>query len=372
MEVKFLDLKYHNEAIEDALVDAATRVVRSGWYLLGGELASFEEEFSDWVGCDHTIGVSSGLAALRLVLEAWVVEGKLELGDRVGVPSNTYIASVLAISAAGLKPVLLEPNEGTFNLCESCLDTPEASDLKALLVVHLYGRIVPMDKLMPICRERGILVLEDVAQAHGTFVGGRMAGSWGDAAGFSFYPGKNMGALGDAGAVCCSSEETAKVVRALRNYGSHKKYENLYRGGNDRMDEIQAAMLKVKLKHIGDMTVARRSVARRYMEGINHSAVKLPGLPASCSEHAWHLFVVRVGLGQREDFVEHLKENGVGTLIHYPIPPHRQVAYAGLFEGVSLPIAEAMAEDVVSLPISPVLTSEEVEHVINAVNTWER
>lgn len=322
--ISFLDLKAINAQYQDELVAAATRVIDSGWYIQGTEVKGFEEEFADYCGSKYCIGVANGLDALSLTLRAWKEMGKLKEGDEVIVPANTYIASILAITENRLKPVLVEPDEATCNLCLEKTAAAITPNTKAIVAVHLYGQICPMPELMELAEEHALLVLEDAAQAHGASIGERKAGSWGHAAGFSFYPGKNLGALGDAGAVTTDNEELAKTIRALGNYGSHKKYENLYQGVNSRLDEIQAAMLRVKLRHLDEEIKCRRKVAEYYLTNIDNPNIQLPTV-ADRETHVWHLFVVRSG--QRDVLQQQLAEQGVQTLIHYLVPPHQQKAY---------------------------------------------
>lgn len=368
--VPFLDLKAINSQYRDELVAAATRVIDSGWYIQGSEVKAFEQEFADYCGSKHCIGVANGLDALALTLRAWKEMGKLKEGDEVIVPANTYIASILAITENRLKPVLLEPDEATFNLCPEKTAAAITPSTKAIVAVHLYGQISPMPELTQLADEHGLLVLEDAAQAHGASINGRRAGSWGHAAGFSFYPGKNLGALGDAGAVTTDDDNLAETIRAVGNYGSHKKYENLYQGENSRLDELQAAILRVKLRHLNKETAHRRRVASAYLKGINNPAVVLP-LTSSAShkifnEHVWHLFVIKTE--QREALQQHLEKEGIKTLIHYPIPPHQQPAYGG-WSVQSYPVTERIHNEVLSLPMGPTLDEGDVEAVIKAVNS---
>ncbi len=366
--IPFLDIKAINSRYRDDLVEAARRVIDSGWYVLGNEVKAFESEFNSWCKTNHTIGISNGLAALRLVFEAWIEQGKLERGDSVIVPANTYIASVLAITAAGLKPVLVEPDEDTYNLSLKGVRSAMTSEIKAVLVVHLYGRIAPMDQLAPFCSENNLLLLEDAAQSHGAAIAGKACGVWGDAAGFSFYPGKNLGALGDGGAITCQDEEFAKLIKALRNYGSHRKYENIYQGSNERLDEMQAAMLRVKLQYLNEDSNLRRDIADQYCRQISNDKIRLPIIPADRDEHVWHLFVVRSKM--RDEFIEHMSKNGVQCMIHYPIAPHKQLAYQTEFASLSFPLTERIHEEVVSLPISPTISKDEVNTVVAAVNSF--
>lgn len=369
--ISFLDLKKINSTMRDELIASCTRVIDSGWYIGGNELSNFEESFAAYSGSRHCIGVANGLDALNLTLRAWKELGKLKDGDEVIVPANTYIASVLAITENRLVPVLVEPDAATYNLCPANARAAVTSRTRVIMPVHLYGQLSDMTALMALAEEKGLLVLEDSAQAHGASFNGRRAGSWGNASGFSFYPGKNLGALGDAGAVTTDDDELAKVLRALRNYGSHEKYKNLYQGVNSRLDEIQAAMLSVKLKYLDDQTARRREIAKMYMEGISNPAVELPlsaGVcPLSLQSHVWHLFVVRCQ--QRDALQQHLADQGIQTIIHYPIPVHQQQAYKEL-NGKSYPLTETIHQQVLSLPMSPEMTSSEVEAVIAAVNNF--
>lgn len=366
--IPFLDIKAVNDRYRDELVDAATRVIDSGWYILGAEVRAFEDEFASWCDAPHAIGVSNGLAALRIVLEAWLEQGKLQKGDGVIVPANTFIASLLAITAAGLDPILVEPDESTFNLSVEGVKNVMSPSVKAVMAVHLYGRIAPMEGLAAYCAENGLLLLEDSAQAHGVKINGQAAGTWGDAACFSFYPGKNLGALGDGGAVTCKDDELAAIVRAIANYGAHKKYEHIYRGSNERLDEIQAAMLRVKLKHMDADNARRQEIAARYAREISNPGVTLPQMPQDPAEHVWHLYVVRVQ--DREKYLGSMDSQGIQCLIHYPIPLHHQGAYSAHFKGLELPLSEKLHGQVVSMPISPVMSEDEVTSVINAVNAY--
>ncbi|WP_270689645.1 DegT/DnrJ/EryC1/StrS family aminotransferase [Aeromonas sp. D3] len=362
--ISFLDLKSINSQYGKELKDACARVIDSGWYIMGSELAQFEVEFANYCGAKHAIGVANGLDALNLVLRAWKALGKLQAGDEVIVQANTYIASILAITENDLVPVLVEPNPDTYNLDPGVVRAAITAKTKAILPVHLYGQLSPMSELMAIAAESGLLVLEDCAQAHGAEIEGKRAGNWGDAAGFSFYPGKNLGALGDAGAVTTNNDELAQTIRALRNYGSHKKYENLYQGVNSRLDEIQAAMMRVKLPYLERETARRQQIAQRYCEGINNSLVRLPQVTTE-SAHVWHLFVVCCD--EREQLQQWLTEQGIQTLIHYPIPPHKQQAYLQ-FQDCQLPFTEKIHRQVLSLPMDPTMSDEAVTKVIDAVN----
>jgi dTDP-4-amino-4,6-dideoxygalactose transaminase len=366
-KIAFLDLKSTCGQYRDELVAAATRVIDVGWFIHGKEHEGFEQEFTFYCGTSACVGVANGLDALILALRGWKELGRIKEGDEIIVPANTFIASILAVTENRLVPVLVEPDPRTYNLDPSRIAAALTVRTRAILPVHLYGRLAPMPEIMAFARSHELLVLEDAAQAHGASLQGRRAGAWGDAAGFSFYPGKNLGALGDAGALVTSDPELAQTVRALRNYGSHVKYENLYQGLNSRLDEMQAAFLRVKLRYLDAETERRREIARRYCVGIRHPKVILPILPDDDEMHVWHLFVVRVP--ERESFVRHLREAGVNTVIHYPIPPHRQTCYPTLAAN-SLPITEAIHREVVSLPMSPVHSDAEIDQVITAVNAW--
>ena len=360
----FLDLQSINAQYRAELIEACTRVIDSGWYISGNELSQFEQEFATYCGSAHCIGVANGLDALILTLRAWLELGRLQPGDEIIVPANTYIASILAISANGLTPVLVEPDAASFNLSPANARAAITAKTRAILPVHLYGQLADMPAIMALAREHGLLVLEDAAQAHGAAIAGKRAGSWGDAAGFSFYPGKNLGALGDAGAITTQDSELAQTLHALRNYGSHEKYKNLFKGVNSRLDEIQAAMLRVKLSKLELETQHRRSIAAIYLQNIHHPAVQLPQV-ASPEQHVWHLFVIRTG--QRTALQQHLAAQGIQTLIHYPIPPHQQQAYAE-WNAQSYPLTEAMHQEVLSLPMGPTLSEGEALQVAAAVN----
>ncbi len=375
--IPFLDLKAINAQYRDELITACTRVIDSGWYIAGNELAQFEQEFASYCGTKHAIGVANGLDALILTLRAWKELGKLKDGDEVIVPSNTYIASILAISANDLVPVLVEPDLATYNLCPIQTEAAITAKTRAILPVHLYGQLADMPAIMDIAQRHNLLVLEDSAQAHGASLDGKKAGNWGDASGFSFYPGKNLGALGDAGAVTTNDDQLAETLRALRNYGSHEKYKNLFQGVNSRLDEIQAAMLSVKLKHLDTEIKHRRKVADAYMKGINNPAVVLPKINSTfnihhstltCEASVWHVFVIRCK--QREALQKHLATQCIQTLIHYPIPPHKQQAYKEL-NSQSFPVSEQVHNQIMSLPMGPTITMEEVQSIIKAVNSFE-
>lgn len=366
MKVEFLELQKINGRDAEELLKACKDVIDSGYYIGGDKVDSFEKEFATYCGAKHCISVANGLDALNFTLRAWKLQGRLREGDEVIVPANTYIASVLAITENGLVPALIEPDYNTFNITAEGIESAITAKTKAILPVHLYGQLAPMPEIMRIAEKYKLLVLEDSAQAHGAMLEGKRAGNWGHAAGFSFYPGKNLGALGDAGAVVTNDDELASTLRALRNYGSHKKYENLYQGLNSRLDPIQAAMLSVKLKRLETDTLYRRRIASQYIEKMNNRFVTTPYVTDEAA-HVWHLFVIKTPY--RQKLQAWLSENNIQTLIHYPVPPHKQQAYAGL-NHLHYPITEKIHEEVLSLPISPVLTDEEVSYVITKINEF--
>lgn len=364
--VEFLDLKKLNSQYRDELLLACQSVIDSGRYLMGDFLAAFEEDFARYCGVRHCVGVANGLDALTLTLRAWIEMGVLQPGDEVVVPANTYIASVLAIMHSGLKPVFAEPDTATANISLSGIMSCVTSRTRAILPVHLYGRLVDMQPIVDFAQAEGILILEDSAQAHGASLDGKKSGSWGDASGFSFYPGKNLGALGDGGAVTTNNAELADVIRALGNYGSRQKYHNDFVGQNSRLDEIQAAMLQIKLRHLDEAIKGRRLVAESYRKHIRNEHVILPDAGDE-AQHVWHLFVVRTA--RRAELQSHLASKGVQTLVHYPLPPHRQRALQQFAE-LSLPVTERLHDEVLSLPISPLLIPDDVSRVVDAVNSF--
>lgn len=364
--INFLDLKAINNQYQQELKNACARVIDSGWYIMGNELTQFEAEFAVYCGTQHAIGVANGLDALILTLRAWKELGKLKAGDEVIVQANTYIASVLAITENNLVPVFVEPDPATFNLDPSIVRAAITSNTKAILPVHLYGQISPMPEILVLAEEFDLLVLEDCAQSHGAEINGKRAGNWGHAAGFSFYPGKNLGALGDAGAITTNDDELAQTLKALRNYGSHKKYENLYQGINSRLDEIQAAMLRVKLRYLELETKRRQQIAQTYSLSISNPLIILPVVAEELA-HVWHLFVVRCE--NREALQQHLATKGIQTLIHYPIPPHKQQAYSNYSE-MELPLTELIHSQVLSIPLDPTMSDEAIKQVIIAMNEF--
>lgn len=368
--IPFLDLKNINAQYRDELIAACTRVIDSGWYIGGSELESFEKNFAEYCGAKFAIGVANGLDALILTLRAWKELGKLKDGDEVIVPSNTYIASILAITANNLTPVLVEPDINSFNIDPQAIERAVTDKTKVILPVHLYGQLADMPKIMAIAKANDLLVLEDSAQSHGASINGIKAGNWGDASGFSFYPGKNLGALGDAGAVTTNDPELAMMIKALRNYGSHEKYKNLVPGVNSRLDEIQAAMLNVKLPYMDKEVEHRRQIAQLYLTGIKNPLIHLPlqNIDAEkYDQHVWHLFVVRSE--KRDELQKYLSNHGIQTLIHYPIPPHQQQAYKE-WNHLSYPISEQLHTEVLSLPISPILSLEDAQKIVSICNNF--
>lgn len=360
--IKFLDLKKINERFRGEMDAAVKRVLDNGWYLLGQEIEQFEKDFAAYCGVKHCVGVANGLEALKLIIKAY----GFGPGDEIVVPANTYIASILAISDSGCTPVLVEPKWETRLIDEDLIGHAVTPRTKAIMVVHLYGRAMDMTKVWAIAKRHGLKVIEDSAQAHGAMFDGRRTGNLGDASGFSFYPGKNLGCLGDGGAVTTNDAEIAAKVRALRNYGSDVKYHFPYRGTNSRLDEIQAAWLGVKLPHLDADNARRREIAARYCAEISNPLVELPVNPNDESM-VWHVFAVTCS--KRDELQKCLAENGIQTVIHYPIPPHKQPCYAE-WNGRSYPVTERIHREILSLPISPVLTDGEVGEVIRVVNEF--
>ena len=364
--VRFLDLGKVNDRFRSEIDAAIKRVVDSGWYIRGEACRRFERDFAIYCRVQHCVGVANGLDALTLTLKAWIHLGAISCGDEIIVPANTFVATVLAIVEAGLKPVFVEPNERTYNLDPDLVQRGIGPRTRVILPVHLYGQCADLASLREVAHSHGLLLLEDAAQAHGAECGGARAGSLGDAAGFSFYPGKNLGALGDGGAVTTNSRALADCIRALSNYGCEKKYRNIYPGVNSRLDEIQAAILSVKLAHLEKDTELRAKVATRYLEEIDNQLVKLPFVPDTC-QPVWHLFVIRVA--DRDEFRRFMSEQNIETAVHYPIPPHKQVAFP-MWNDRNYPLTERLHREVVSLPISAVHDQNEISKVIAAVNAY--
>lgn len=364
--IPFLDLKALNTRHRTELAEAVTGVIDSGWYILGECVEKFEKEFSEYCGVEHTIGTGNGLDALTLILRAYKELGIMQERDEILVPANTYIATILAITANRLVPILVEPDTQTYNIDPELLESHITPKTKAILTVHLYGQIGYSEKMQEVARAHDLKIIEDAAQSQGASYRGKKAGNLGDATGFSFYPSKNLGALGDAGAVTTNDIKLAEVVRALGNYGSHKKYYNLYKGVNSRLDEMQAAMLSVKLKYLDADNNARRAMAMRYRKEIKNPELILPKMQDEES-HVWHVFAVRTK--KRELFQKHLLDNDIESLIHYPVPPHKQVAYAE-WNMQSYPITEEIHETIVSIPLYPTLSEENQTRVITACNSF--
>lgn len=359
--IPFLDLKNLNAQYRDELINACTRVIDSGWYIQGNECKSFENEFAQYCGTKYAVGVANGLDALTLIIRAYKEMGTMNDGDEIIVPANTYIASILAISANNLKPVLIEPSIENNLIDFTKIEEAITSKTKAIMPVHLYGQTCQMDEINTIAQKYDLKVIEDSAQAHGAFFQEKRAGNLGDASGFSFYPGKNLGALGDGGAVTTNDRQLAETIKALGNYGCQKKYENLYKGTNSRLDEIQAAMLRVKLKFLDKEIENRRKIADYYLQNIKNENIVLPTV-RNTDDHVWHLFVVRTD--NRNQLQKYLEEKGVQTLIHYPIPPHKQYAY-NEFANKSYPISEKIHAEVLSLPISGIQTMEVTQRIVD-------
>jgi len=365
--IPFLDLHAINKRFEAEFQVRFKAFLDSGYYILGTEVSEFEKEYAAYCGTEHCIGVANGLDALRLILDAYKVLGKLKDDDAVLVASNTYIATILAIKQAGLTPVLVEAEAQTFNFNLVALEQACTSKTKAIMPVHLYGQLSPMKEINAIAKKNGMLVIEDAAQAHGAAnSSGEKAGNLADAAGFSFYPTKNLGALGDGGAVTTNDPELASVIRKLRNYGASSKYVNEYVGINSRLDEIQAAFLNSKLPLLDADNEKRRVIAKRYLSEIKNEKIQLPDYDGS-ENHVFHLFVVQVA--NRDRFLAYLAENNVGTLVHYPIAPHKQEAFSE-YKNLTFPVTEKIHEEVVSIPISPIFTGREVDRIVSVLNSY--
>ena len=371
--IPFLDLKGINTQYRTELIEACTKVIDSGWYVQGNEHKEFEKEFAEYCGTKYAVGVGNGLEALVLILRAYKELGIMSDGDEVIVPSNTYIASILAISENDLVPILLEPDINTYLIDPNKIEEKITSRTKAIMPVHLYGQTCQMDKINAIAKKHNLKVIEDSAQSHGAYFGNKRSGNLGDASGFSFYPGKNLGALGDGGAVTTNDEELANAIKALGNYGSHKKYENLYKGVNSRLDEMQAAMLRVKLRYLDEEVAKRRAIAEYYMQNIKNENIILPIQNSKLNiqnykNHVWHLFVIRAN--KRDALQKYLLDNGIQTLIHYPLPPHKQEAYKK-WNNDSYAISEKIHDEVLSLPISGVQSLEDSEKIVQIINTYK-
>ncbi|HRE62390.1 MAG TPA: DegT/DnrJ/EryC1/StrS family aminotransferase [Ferruginibacter sp.] len=369
--VEFLNIKNINLRNKKEIMKAFETVLDSGWFIMGNHLSTFEKQFAEYCDAKHCIGVANGLDALILIIEAYKELGLMKNGDEIIVPSNTYIASILAISKAGLTPVLCEPNINDYLIDPTLIEACITSKTKAILPVHLYGKMCNMDAINSLAKKYNLKVIEDCAQSQGAIYNGKKSGNTADASGFSFYPGKNLGALGDAGAVTTNDTDLAEIIKALRNYGSHKKYENLYQGVNSRLDEVQAAILSVKLASLDSDNQKRRSIAKYYIDNLKNEKIILPSTIQqdiiNDNSHVWHVFVLRTS--DRVAFQNHLTLQGVQTVIHYPIPPHKQPAYSFLNKN-SYPISELIHNQIISIPISPVITEEECNIVCKAVNSY--
>lgn len=365
--LKFLDLLRVNKQYQQEIEAATLKVLKSGWYIHGEEVKIFERNFAEYCNVKHCIGVANGLDALILIFKALILQGKLSEGDEVIVPANTFIASILALTQNKLKPILVEPDETSFNLNINQLKSKISKSTKAVLAVHLYGQLA--EDFCRFCNNHNLILVEDAAQAHGAEDdNGKKAGSFGIAAGFSFYPGKNLGALGDAGAVTTNDKDLANLVIKLGNYGSEKKYLNSLQGVNSRLDELQAAILSVKLKYIDQEIDKRRQAAEYYQNNISNTLIKIPHWDISTKNHVFHLYVVRCKF--RDRLQAFLEEKGIQTVIHYPIPPHKQVAFKK-WNNLSYPITEVISKEVLSLPISPIITQEEQDIIIDALNAFK-
>lgn len=369
--IPFLNIKKINSQYGADLKKVADRVINSGWYILGEEVTLFETEFSKYCGSKHAVGVGNGLDALRLILQGYMELGKLSPGDEVIVPANTYIASILAITQNNLVPVLVEPDLYSYNIDPLMIEKSITKKTKAILAVHLYGRLADIVRINEIAANYDLLVLEDAAQAHGAQLDGKKAGNLCDAAGFSFYPGKNLGALGDAGAITTDDDELSECIRMLRNYGSPSKYKNNVQGLNSRLDEMQAAFLRVKLKRLDNEIALRSSYAEKYLDEMRNSKIAFPTKNnverRFGNSHVWHLFVVRTK--NRENLKAYMAKNGIETQIHYPIPPHKQKAFCD-WNKKSYPVTEKIHDEVLSIPLNPVLSQSEIQTIIDAINNY--
>ena len=372
--IPFLSLKDVTALHGAEINEAVSRVVNGGWYLQGKENEQFEKHYSEFIGTKHTIGCANGLDALIWIFRAYIEMGVMSPGDEVIVPANTYIATILAITENGLIPVLIEPKPNTLEIDDELIEARITSKTKAIAIVHLYGRIAYTDKIGELCKKYNLKLIEDCAQSHGCkYYDGRITGSIGDAAGHSFYPGKNLGALGDGGAVTTNDEELAAAVRALANYGSQKKYVFKYAGRNSRLDEIQAAVLDLKLKYLTEDNAHRKMIAHYYYEHINNPLISLPDLLPD-EQNVYHLFPILVKDGMRDALHDYLAEKGVGTVCHYPIAPHKQECYAKeLWNNpqLSLPITERLADEELSIPIGPTISMDEVKEVVKLINSFK-
>ncbi len=362
MVIKFLDLHKINERFRVEFDKRVKDVLDSGWYIHGKQDELFEKHFAEFCGVKYCIGCANGLDALNLIIKGF----GFKEGDEIIVPANTYIASILAISENGCTPVLVEPDINTYNINPDLIEEKITKNTKAIMVVHLYGQAVRMDKIWQVAKKHGLKIIEDSAQAHGAVYKGKKTGSLGDASGFSFYPGKNLGCLGDGGCVTTNDDELAARIRAIANYGSDRKYHHIYKGINSRLDEFQAAFLDVKLSCLNEDNSRRREISKFYRENIKNPKIILPEVYDE-NAHVWHIFAVRTP--KRDEFQKYLADNGIQTIIHYPTPPHKQDAYKEWNE-LSYPITEEIHNTVLSLPISPVITDEEAARVVEVINEY--
>jgi len=393
--INFLNLKALNGSFEPELTIAIKRVINSGWYLLGDEVKTFEKEYAAYIGTKHCIGVANGLDALRLILKAYIEIGFMKEGDEIIVPANTYIASILAITDNRLTPILVEPDINTYNIDPYKIEEKISERTKGIMIVHLYGQNAMHPEIERLCAKYSLRLFEDNAQAQGCYYGNKRTGSLGDAAGHSFYPGKNLGALGDAGAVTTDDDNLAEIIRTIANYGSKVKYQNLYQGLNSRLDEIQAAILRVKLPRLDADNQRRREIAEYYLQNIKNPLLVMPDQDSSdssaietsvidssstanlsplsppsnsmSSSHVWHIFIIRTNY--RDKLQQYLSGNNIQAIIHYPIPPHKQNAFSE-WNHLSFPITESIHNDVLSLPISPVMSGNEVLSVVEVINNF--
>ncbi len=373
-EIQFLNLQKINARFRSEIKKSVQRVIDSGWYLQGKENESFENEYAHYIGTKHCIGVANGLDALTLILRAYIAMGKMQAGDEILVPANTFIATILAITENELHPVFIEPDINTYQINENLIEKAITSRTKALIIVHLYGQCAYTEKIGDICKKHHLKLIEDNAQAHGCVYTRystlppekHKTGSLGDAAGHSFYPGKNLGALGDAGAITTNDDSLAETVRALGNYGSSEKYIFPYKGRNSRLDEIQAAILRVKLRHLETDLELRKQTAAFYRDHIQHPEIVLPQIN-NYDAHVFHIFPIRTKY--REKLQNYLAENGIQTMIHYPVPPHQQACYTE-YNHLSLPVTEQIHREELSLPMSPVLENEELKYVVDVINKF--
>ena len=364
--IKFLDIQKITQKYAAEIYEAVNRVVNSGWYLQGQENEHFEKNYAEYIGSEFCVGVANGLDALKLILKAYIELGVMEEGDEIIVPANTFIASILAITDNRLVPVLIEPRLENYQIDDELIEASITERTRGIMIVHLYGQCAFTDKIAEICSKYSLKLIEDNAQAHGCKYKGKKTGSIGDAAGHSFYPGKNLGAFGDAGAVTTNDQELAETVRSLAHYGSAQKYVFQYQGLNSRLDEIQAAILNVKLKYLDEDTQKRKDIAKYYIENIKHRDVILP-IVEDWDAHVFHLFPIRCE--RRDELQEYLSKNGVQTLIHYPIPPHKQLCYSK-YNNLNLPITEMIHREELSLPISQVLEVDEIVRITNLMNNF--